>query len=467
MLDFEKIFLGHTPSEQRKYMSYLLQKTASNFRQIIVPAVGEFTIPKIAILAGFKKENIYTSDISLFSSLLGCLFSNQPIEKLGYILSPEYQVEYDAYEDDISRSAYLYWLMKMKQIPDKTYFTKMHQDNLKAEKVKYIEQIRGKLEKYINFYRGLHYEIKDLREVICQQWDAETMLIINPPAFSKGYSRMFDFGEDLSFDAGIEEFNWSKEYCALYEISRQSEAVFLWYRYQNTDGLPAKDVLFAKEYTSVRFDYWLCTKPEKIIEMGVKRNVNFKKATPCKGLKVKIVPSEYQITNKTKMSFRQVSQDVALYYRDLWAHKLGSTKAESYFLMLLDGMVFGTVGFHLKECRSLSSDEIFECYGFTAPLTDFSTSNRLLMLAITAKEFQQYLYYQVSKRNRLLRIERFKTTCLSKYRKVKLNNGILRIRDREKMKNGMYKIVYVTDFYDRTYSDCVNIFLEELTKGRK
>jgi len=37
-----------------------------------------------------------------------------------------------------------------------------------------------------------------------------------------------------------------------------------------------------------------------------------------------------------------------------------------------------------------------------------------------------------------------------------------KVRDREKMPNGMYKIVYVTDFYDRSYGDCVRIFLNEL-----
>jgi len=54
-----------------------------------------------------------------------------------------------------------------------------------------------------------------------------------------------------------------------------------------------------------------------------------------------------------------------------------------------------------------------------------------------------------------------KTTRLSKYRKVKLNNGLLNIILREKMPNDMYRLIYETDFYDRTFKECLELYLEE------
>jgi len=64
-----------------------------------------------------------------------------------------------------------------------------------------------------------------------------------------------------------------------------------------------------------------------------------------------------------------------------------------------------------------------------------------------------------------------KTTCLSKYRKVKLNNGILPVTFREKLKKGqfadMYRIVYQVDWYDRTYADCINLYLKEQERKAK
>jgi len=67
--------------------------------------------------------------------------------------------------------------------------------------------------------------------------------------------------------------------------------------------------------------------------------------------------------------------------------------------------------------------------------------------------------------NRLFEIKGFKTTCLSKYRKVKLNNGLLTIRDREKLPNGMYKMVYICPFRKEGYDQCVVDYLKELQKN--
>jgi len=466
MLDFNKIFLGNTPSEQRKYLLYFFEKIVGKYDTLMVPAVGQFAIPKIAIEAGFRKSSIYTSDISLFSTILGYLFSGKRIDSIGFTLADNLKGDYKSRSDDIDRAAYLFWLMKSIQIKGKNYYEQVHKDHVLKHKRRHINHIADELRAYVKFYAGLRYEIKDLRQVINEGDKDNVLVVINPPAYSRGYERMFDFGEALQFDSGIDEFNWSKEYSNLYEKSKGQKATFLWYRYQNTTGLPSEDLLFAKEYTADRYDYWLCTKADRLKALGVKPLVSFKKEGVYRPIDVKIIPPDYQITEKTKISFKQASEGIALYYRDLWAHKLGSTKAESYFLMFLDGMAFGTIGFHLQECRSLKSDSIFEVYGFTAPLNKYLTANRLLMLAITTKQFRDFLYSQTCKRNRIARMEEFKTTCLSKYRKVKLNNNLLTMRSREKMKNGMYKIVYVTPFYDRSYSDCVGIFLKELKNGK-
>ena len=71
------------------------------------------------------------------------------------------------------------------------------------------------------------------------------------------------------------------------------------------------------------------------------------------------------------------------------------------------------------------------------------------------------LHRTASKINRIYDLRGLKTTCLSKYRKVKLNNGILKITKKEKMKDGVYKLMYETDWHDRNFKDCVNLFLSE------
>jgi hypothetical protein len=71
------------------------------------------------------------------------------------------------------------------------------------------------------------------------------------------------------------------------------------------------------------------------------------------------------------------------------------------------------------------------------------------------------------RRTRLVRLNGFRTTCLTKYRKAKQNNNLLQIVARERMDNGMYKIKYYTPWYERTWSDCVALYLQELAQGHK
>ena len=465
-MQLDTIFYGNTPTDQRKYLLYLLKalREKKGYKKIIIPCVGQFTMAKVAIQAGFEKQNIYTSEISLFSCLLGYLYSGKNIEDLNFTLSESIKQEYDEQKDDVSKIAVIFYYMKLKQIEkmNKNFYMNEYYKNFVYKKGDYIQAIKKELSAYKEFYNGINFSISDLRDEITRDYDPETLVLVNPPAFANGYTKMFDFGDDISFTVGVEEFNLKKEYYNLFAQSKEKEAGYIWYKYQNVDGLPSEDVMFGKEYTKIRYDYWLYTKASEITEEDdIKKELKLKSPATVSKVKEPIIPLDYEITEKSKVTFRVVNEKVALYYRDLFAHRLGNTKAELYVLMFIDGYVFGTMGFHLAEARRLASDDLFEVFGFNAPLKNHQKANRFLMMCITTEEFRDFIYNS-QKTNRFFEFKGFKTTCLSKYRKVKLNNGLLNIRDREKEPlTGMYKIVYICDFYKRSYKDCLKLYLDE------
>jgi len=96
IIEINKIFLGNTPSEQRKFLFKVLEVLrGKGYENIIVPAVGQFAIPHIAISAGYEKERILSSDISYFSSLLGYYYTQQPIESLKAVYDNEILIDMD------------------------------------------------------------------------------------------------------------------------------------------------------------------------------------------------------------------------------------------------------------------------------------------------------------------------------------------------------------------------------------
>lgn len=465
-MQFTKAFFGDTPSDQRKYLTAVLRILKDKYPKIVLPAVGQFTLAKCAIEAGYAREAIFTSDISLYTSMLGYLYARKRIEGLAPTLGEEYRERYETCRDDIERVAYLIWLMKTRQLNAGVLYEKLVLDDLVERREKHIEHIAEKLRNYQSYYDGINYEIADMREILSVAQTPDTLVVLNPPVFRQGYEKMFNFGEAIKWSSGISEFDFQKEYRALYDRTKAFSTPYVWYRFRDVSGFDPREVIFCKEYDIDKRDYWLCTKPDELKDFRYCYTVDFMSATGVKPHPAPIFTDGGKLTENSKISFVSVSEQVALYYRDLFAHKLGNTSAEQYFLMLIDGKIFATVGFMTTALFRLESDRVFENYGFSAPVRNMPRANRLLMMAITCKEFGEVIRRHASRVNRIYRLNGLRTTCLSKYRKVKLNNGVLDVESCERIREGkpnggMYKIVYDTGFHDLTFAEVVRKFLDE------
>ncbi|GAG42050.1 unnamed protein product, partial [marine sediment metagenome] len=79
----------------------------------------------------------------------------------------------------------------------------------------------------------------------------------------------------------------------------------------------------AKEFSAQRTDYLLCNRPGEMQKRIVRRH----RVVVCPG-EWPILPAEFEITPDTVMRLEAVDAKVGLYYRDLFAHKLGSVPSE-------------------------------------------------------------------------------------------------------------------------------------------
>ena len=173
------------------------------------------------------------------------------------------------------------------------------------------------------------------------------------------------------------------------------------------------------------------------------------------------------LAENSKVRFVSVPEEVSLYYRDLFAHRLGNTGAEHYYLMLIDEKVFSTCGFTTSKLFRLQQDKVFENFGFSISSQKYPQSNRLLMLMITSKEMGDVIRNTTSSKNRIYILKGMRTTCLSKYRSIKTHQGILKRIEREQLPNGIYKILAETEYHDRNFAETMKIFFQECQEGHK
>jgi len=259
------------------------------------------------------------------------------------------------------------------------------------------------------------------------------------------------------YNKTFDEFDYKKEFLTLYDFGKKSPATFLIYRYKSDKDIDNEDIYFAKECDIDKIDYWIITK-----QLDLKRNILLKPKKLNKAYKkLRLFNDDDELTEDSKIKFVKVSHETALYYRDLFAHRLGDVKAEIYYLMLIDNKVCSTVGFHTRDLFSLKTDRIFEVYGFSVHLKKYPRINRLMMMCITSQEFGNFLKRTLTGKNRIFDLKGMRTTCLTKYRKNRLNIGVLDLVSSDKLPNGMYRIMYDTDYKQRSFKDIIKLHLQE------
>lgn len=470
-MQFGSIFLGNTGTEQRKFLkealTFLKEK---GYERVHAPCCGQFAIAGCAVDAGFAPQNVFNSDFSLFSGVLGYFYSNRPISSMPLKISDDHLAEIIASDaPEIRKASEILLVIKKTQFRTHIAYEKAFVTEMEVNKDYYLREIESKLATAKQRLDGINYDIRDLRDYVNNgdQLTEKDIVIINPPAYEHGYKRMFRHGELIKISVDIAEFMFKKEYVDLFTRSTWNKPLYIWLRNDAKNGLPEyfhPYAVYAKEFSVDRAEYWLCTRPAELETFLLNRNVWLDLPSKQKIHHFALFGIEDEIKPDSTVGVHKVDKQTADYYRELWAHKLGQTNAEAYYLIFIDKKLVGTVGFHSRDLRLMISDKLFENFCFNAPSTRYPKLNRLMMMLVTSAEMRDIFLMTSLKTNRMFHIAGLKTTCLSKYRKVKLNNGLLEITKKEKMKNGMYKIVYETNWYARTFQDCIKLFLTESKK---
>lgn len=468
-MQFGSIFLGNTGTEQRKFLKEALTFLKSKgYERVYAPCCGQFAIAGCAVDAGFEPQNVFNSDMSLFSSVIGYYYSNQPIDTIPLQIGDEQLKEIVDNPEipEIRKASEILLAIKKTQFRTHIAYEKAFVTEMTVNKDYYLREIESKLTEAKRRLDGIRYEIRDLRDYIQlgNIFGEKDIIIVNPPAYEHGYKRMFRHDELIKVALNIDEFMFKREYKNLFDQSLDNKPLYIWLRNEANGGLNEhyhEYAVYAKEFSVERAEYWLCTRPQELDDFLLNRNVWLDLPAKKKLGKFELFGINDEIKENSIVAIHKVDKQTADYYRELWAHKLGQTNAEAYYLIFIDKKLVGTVGFHSRDLRLCISDKLFENFCFNIPSNRYPKLNRLMMMLLTCTEMRDLFLYTSLKTNRMFSIAGLKTTCLSKYRKVKLNNGLLKVTKREKMKNGMYKIVYETDWYNRTFSDCVKLFLQE------
>lgn len=460
------IFVGVTKGSFRKTLGHVIQHVRQKYPIFVDPCAGGFEVAVLARAAGYPAESIITSDIGPVSYGIASYVNDRPCSP--YTL----QVDHDYWATFLQAGLRPSWplfliLLKCFQINEWVFHQEtMLRDILKRPAV-YVEQLTKQLDRIKGRLEGFTFEPADMRRVISKYAkDGEAFIYVNPPAFKGGYEKLYDDrGGSFSLPEikPVPMFDWTKEFGRLKKQLFNAKALTVLYKVEGLEEDERSHCFYLKELKiGEQVDALLINRPA---DLPLKyRKLDLKRTPHLQPLKLKVFDGEIRPDSKIDMFFTK--REHALYYRALWAHRLGQTDAESFCLWTIDGALFATCGLHTEKLFRMVEEHVFEAFGFATPHAYYPNLVRLLMMCLTSEEFKRRCFAAPKFRKMaFISFKGIKTTCLSRYRKVKLNNGILEIIHREKTEEtGMYRIIYRADFRRDAWADCVNWYLADVAR---
>ena len=446
MQNIGSLFLGIIPKEFREYVTRVLKNERSGYLRLYDINAGAFSIASCAVQAGFEKSQIYCSDVSLYSSVIGYFLSNKNIADL------EVRINDGNHEGIVTDVAEILLCIKYYAMGDNNFYAKQLKKEVKFNWAKYKEQIENQLKTLYEHLGGIHYECRDMMDVVdMYKDDSDVIICADPPGNKQGYFKMFDTDGIVEWkEPKFEIFDPKNGKQELIQIAAESEAGFLIRNYKEIPVQKINKVIAIEAGDS--FDYYLYNR-----EFG--KTIYRRKETAVQPKKVALFSDEDRIRMDSKIWFEPITKEQALYYRDLFAHRLGVTRSELYVAMFIDGKMSSVCGIYLSDWCMKGANYIFESFGFSVRPKLYPRINKLHMMCLTSHEFRDFIKAKYKAVQHELTT--FRTVCLARHHEQKGNRGVLRLESREQMKNGMFKLKYVTEFKDETWQDMKTKFLKK------
>ena len=396
----------------------------------------------------------------LFSSVIGATLEGKPVKDLGVSFHDALFFLEKYLDTDLAPAAVIYGLKLCQLMKGQNAYWKAIRNEVMGKPEKYLEQVAGNLKTLLDSLKGVRYQVGDMWDELEANLDREdTVIFLAPPVYSaKDYPNMFNTREQISYhQPSIRNFDPKTDYPKLYDMVKDRAALTILYKIDSVEPEALDNVVFAAEMkkSTGKFGFMLSNRPEEC-----KKLVAFQKMTELRPSKYPLIPEDHEVTEKSTITFVKADTPQAMYYRTLLCHRFGTTVAEQYLLAILDGYMWGICGFHLADLYTGKRPVLYETFGFSVPLEKYRHSHKLLNMVLVTEQFRD-LMVQMNPKLELAEIEKFQTTCLTKFPSLSHQRGITKLRDRVQLPDGTYKLIYESEFKPMTFKSCIKQWLEK------
>jgi hypothetical protein len=455
MIQTDPIFLGVVPCGARSYVARELVRLG---KPLFNACAGRFSIIEAAVKSGFPSASVHASDIGLFSSLIGYLADDSKrLEDLGIrILDPN--LEPRDVRDELDFASHVMLILKLNQLSQTNLRGLYLREELRASWSRYRQTIRDELEGLVATVKGIHYELADIWDIVERVREEDHVsFFASVPHYKGGYGRMFRAPNLAWNEPKIAEFDPKRFPELMQRLGEVKCAALLCRRGEWEEEVPPpwKRVFGRPESR------------EKALWIVANRSMQAygENKTGFRDIRELPIYDDHEITPASKFRVIMVGLPTALYYRDLFVHRLGATTADRGFLLLVDGQVMTAFGIFIQDFLGFRTGYLPEMFGITRSSRRYHRLGKLFMLLLTSGEMKKHLC-DILKLwlHEPLGIQ---TTSITIHEEGKTDRGALKVVSRERLDDGRFRIVYRGDFRDDTFADVVSDWLKRHGERRR
>jgi hypothetical protein len=453
MIYTEPLFLGVTPTGARNYVA---NQVVSLRKQFFNACAGRFSVVEASIKAGLPPENVYASDIGLFSSIIGYLADrSKKLDDLGIrILDPA--LEPGGIKNELEFAAHVMLILKLNQMKQTNLRGLYLREELLSSWKRSREAMRQQLEALVQNIAGIHYEIADIWDVVSRASQEDVTFYASVPHYARGYTKMFAAPNLKWNEPAIPEFS-PKDFPLLLEKLGPAKChAFLCRRCEWEEPIP---VNWKKVYgkPDEKRALWIIANRSMQAYAENKTGFGHVRKLP--------IYDDHEITAASKFHVLMVGLPTALYYRDLFVHRLGATTADRGFLLLVDGQVMTAFGIFIADFLRFRNKYLPEMFGITRSSKRYKRLGKLFMLLLTSGEMKKRLCDIL--KLWLHEPAGIQTTSITVHEEGKTDRSALKVVSREKLEDGRFRIIYRGDFRDDSFADVVGDWLKRHGERRR
>jgi hypothetical protein len=467
------LFAGNSAAPDRAfYRTVFTRMPKHRYTRYVEVGVGSFAAALVAANAGVPVASMETSDVTLYTSIVGTLVSGGDLAALRVRLDGDLIDLPDT--DPAGQAAHLlyeHWLARMQAKPDVDYWRHIVID-IVDRRDEHLAGLRESLEGLAVRLEGVRYQPKCMWDHIAEaEDDPNAVVIAAPPTYKAGFERFFDTGGRVEW-AEPDYTVFDPDYGMQQLADRfEGKPALLMFLQEGLAGQPAHPrPVFAHSLGPGRMAYVISNRPDEIFEWtgGPKvapRSTGVYQPAPCP-----VIPPGHPVTETSKIDLLPVKSSECDYYRNLWMHRLAAAPGSYNLLVVVDGYAAGVIGYGAEtmtrpypHAKSRWQSHLIMRFAFGAPHHELRLTRLATMLALQKPTAR--LVFTGKTDVVLAASAGLVTVEMTRHPEVKGLRGLMTLEARSKHPDG-YKLFYRSDWQDADPADVLHQFLAKEKKWR-